>query len=158
MTPAPIALLAENAPPRIRQSGYPAVFQARIAGRLKKPLGDLFGLRNFGVNLTTLAPGAESAMLHRHQVQDEFIYILSGTPTLVTDKGEQQLRPSMCAGFPAGGLAHHLVNRSAADVTYLEIGDRLPGDVAEYPVDDLKAVLSPEGKWVFMHKDGQPYS
>lgn len=157
MQPPSIAFLAEDAAPRPRQSSYPAPFLARIAGRLKKPLGDPFGLRNFGINLTILAPGAESAMLHRHSAQDEFIYILSGTPTLVTDQGEQELAPGMCAGFPAGGVAHHLVNRSGGDVTYLEIGDRSPGDTAEYPVDDLKAALSAEGKWIFTRKDGRPY-
>lgn len=153
----PIAILAEEAAPRAKQSGYPAPFLARIAGRLKKPLGDPFGLRNFGVNLTTLAPGTESAMLHRHRLQDEFIYILSGHPTLVTDKGEQVLSPGMCAGFPAGGLAHHLVNRSSGNVTYLEIGDRTPGDVAEYPQDDLKAEQSADGTWTFTRKDGRSY-
>jgi uncharacterized cupin superfamily protein len=153
----PIAILAEDAPPRLKQSGYPAPFLPRVAGRMKKPLGDMFGIRNFGVNLTTLEPGAESAMLHRHKTQDEFIFILAGRPTLVTDRGEVVLAPGMCAGFPARGIAHHLVNRSGETVTYLEVGDRSPGDMAEYPCDDLEANLSPAGQWVFTRKGGQPY-
>lgn len=157
MKQLPMAIVAEEAPPRLKQSGYPAPFLARVAGRTKKPLGDVFGLQNFGVNITTLAPGAESAMLHRHKTQDEFVFILSGHPTLVTDRGEVALAPGMCAGFPAGGIAHHLVNRSGDDVSYLEMGDRSPGDEAEYLVDDLKATLSPEGKWVFTRKNGQSY-
>jgi uncharacterized cupin superfamily protein len=120
-------------------------------------LGDIFGIGNFGVNLTTLEPGAQSALLHRHKTQDEFIFILSGHPTLVTDRGEVALAPGMCAGFPAGGVAHHLINRSEEVVTYLEVGDRSAGDVADYPNDDLKATLSENGQWVFTHKDGQPY-
>jgi uncharacterized cupin superfamily protein len=119
-------------------------------------LGDLFGLTNFGVNLTTLAPGAESALMHRHGKQDEFVYILEGTPTLITETGETPLRPGLCAGFPAGGTAHHLVNRSDAPVVYLEIGDRTPGDLAEYPNDDLQAAHE-DGRWFFTHKDGRPY-
>lgn len=125
--------------------------------REKRPLGELFGLKNFGVNLTRLMPGGESALLHWHSRQDEFVYILKGTPTLVTDRGEMQLAPGMCAGFPAAGLAHHLVNRSGRDVLYLEIGDRTPGDEGSYPDEDLRALLGADGQWRFVRKDGTPY-
>jgi len=153
----PISIAAAEAPLRTKPSNYPEPFASRMAGREKRILGDQFGLQNFGVNLTTLHPGSESSLLHRHSRQDEFIYILQGEPVLVTDQGETQLRPGMCAGFPAGGLAHQLVNRTAADVVYLEVGDRTPGDEGSYPRDDLQAALGPDGKWVFTHKDGRPY-
>ncbi len=153
----PIAMVADKAGSRARPSIYPEPFASRMQGREKKPLGDLFGLNNFGVNLTRLAPGAMSALRHSHAVQDEFIYILQGHPLLITERGETPLQPGMCAGFRAGmGDAHHLVNRSDAEVVYLEIGDRTPGDVATYPDDDLQAVQS-EGGWQFLHKDGAPY-
>jgi len=155
--PTPVAITAASAPKRVKPTNYPAQFAARVAGREKRPLGDLFGLTNFGVNLTTLAPGAESALMHRHSRQDEFIYILEGSPTLATDQGEAQLSPGMCAGFPAAGLAHHLINRSKEPVIYLEIGDRSAGDQGEYPADDLRAALDPAGQWQFTHKDGRPY-
>src|SRR5262245_26366148 len=153
---APLAIEAASAPSRTRQSSYPEPFFSRMLKRDKRPLGDLFGLKNFGVNLTRLAPGGESALLHRHSKQDEFIYIVEGEPTLVTDRGEVPLRPGMCAGFPAGGLAHQLVNRTDRDVVYLEMGDRTPGDEGSYPADDLQAVGG-HGKWQFTHKDGTPY-
>ena len=153
----PLAIAAENAAPRAVSSNYPEPFRSRMAGRLKRPLGDVFGLTNFGVNLTRLAPGAASSLMHRHTKQDEFVYILQGEPLLATDEGEVQLKPGMCAGFAAGGRAHHLVNRSNHDVVYLEIGDRTKGDGATYPNDDLVAVLGPDGKWGFTHKDGTPY-
>lgn len=153
----PIAIIANDAPTRIKPSNYPEPFATRVAGRIKSPLGDLFGLKNFGINHTRLVPGGESALLHRHTMQDEFIYVLEGAPTLVTDKGEVEMDAGMCAGFPAAGLAHQLVNRSDADVVYLEIGDRTKGDEAGYPNDDLKAVMDTEGKWVFLHKNDRPY-
>jgi uncharacterized cupin superfamily protein len=149
-----IAIDAASAPLRSRPSNYPEPFFSRMGRREKRPLGDVFGLRNFGVNLTTIHPGGESALLHR---QDEFVYILQGEPTLVTDKQELKLSPGMCAGFPAQGIAHQLVNRTDTAVVYLEIGDRTAGDEGSYPVDDLKAVLGPDGKWQFTHKDGRPY-
>jgi len=154
----PVALVAADAPPRARSSNYPEPFFTRMLRRDKRPLGDLFGLSNFGVNLTRLAPGGESALRHAHVRQDEFVYILEGRPTLVTDAGRTELRPGMCAGFRAGtGDAHHLVNATHADVVYLEIGDRTPGDAATYPDDDIVADAD-DGKWRFVHKDGTPYA
>src|SRR3954469_10774981 len=124
----PVAIAAADAPPRTKASNYPEPYASRMAGRRKQPLGDLFGLANFGVNLTRLAPGAVSALRHAHTRQDEFVYILEGHPTSHTDAGRTRLAPGMCAGFKAGtGNAHCLVNESAADVVYLEVGDRTPG-------------------------------
>lgn len=153
----PLAVVAATAPVRQTPSNYPEPFFSRMAGREKRPLGALFGLTNFGVNLTRLAPGAASALLHRHSRQDEFVYVLHGTPTLVTDQGEVVLEPGHCAGFPAGGVAHHLINRTAGDVVYLEVGDRTPGDAACYPADDLAASLGPDGRWRFATKAGAAY-
>jgi len=152
-----IAVVAEQAPSRTKLSVYPEPFASRMIGREKKPLGDLFSLSNFGVNLTRLAPGGLSALRHAHTVQDEFVYVLQGNPVLVTDAGDTQLRPGMCAGFKAGtGDGHQLVNRSSEDVVYLEVGDRSVGDSATYPDDDLHAMLV-SGNWQFKHKDGTPY-
>ena len=141
----PVALLAAEAPPRPFRTNYPEPFASRMAGRDKRPLGDLFGLTNFGVNITRLAPGGSSALRHAHTKQDEFVYILEGRPTLVTDAGRTVLQPGMCAGFKAGsGDAHCLVNETGEDVVYLEIGDRTAGDAVDYPDDDL-AVR--DGRW-----------
>lgn len=153
----PVFISSSSAPLRTKPTNYPAAFAARMYGREKRPLGDLFGLRNFGVNLTRLAPGGQSALFHRHSRQDEFVYILEGEPTLITDNAESQLQPGDCAGFPAGGTAHQLVNRSGEDVLYLEIGDRTPGDTGEYPRDDIQAAQNPDGTWRFQHKNGTPY-
>jgi uncharacterized cupin superfamily protein len=148
----PKAIVASEAPPKARKTNYPEPFAARVAGRTKRPLGDLFGLTNFGVNLTRLAPGAISSLRHAHTRQDELVYILEGHPTLVTNDGDTLLAPGMCAGFQAGsGDAHHLINRSDTDVVYLEVGDRSPGDGCTYPDDDLQAVMV-DGQWVFSPK------
>jgi uncharacterized cupin superfamily protein len=157
LQPAVPAVVAAEVPPRTKPTIYPPVLAKRVEGRVKRPLGDLFGLRNFGVNLTRLPPGVQSALLHRHSKQDELVYILEGRPTLVTDAGETELCPGMCAGFPAGGTAHHLVNRTAEDVVYLEVGDRTPGDEGTYPNDDLKAVFVEGSGFRMLHKDGTPY-
>jgi uncharacterized cupin superfamily protein len=153
----PVAIRAGEVPVRKTPSAYPAPFVSRVQGREKRPLGDFFGLKNFGVNLTRLAPKAVSALRHSHKVQDELVYILEGNPTLVTDEGRTRLEPGMCAGFRAGtGNAHHLVNETEREVLYIEIGDRTPGEEATYPDDDLH-LKNVEGKYRYFHKDGTAY-
>jgi uncharacterized cupin superfamily protein len=138
-------------------TNYPELLKPAVAGRAKQRLGDALGLKNFGVNLTTIKPGSASALRHWHVRQDEFVYILSGELVLVTDAGEQLLTAGMCAGFAAGDSnGHHLVNRSARDAAYLEVGDRIPGDAVTYPDDDI-AAKSVDGRWQFTRKDGTPY-
>jgi uncharacterized cupin superfamily protein len=152
------AIEAGAAPPARPGRGYPEPFATRVAGRVRRPLGDLFGLTNFGVNLTRLPPGGMSALRHTHSREDEFIYIVEGEPVLVTNAGEAQLRPGMCAGFKAGsGDAHHLLNRTMHDVVYLEVGDRNPGDTVIYPDDDIGRALAPDGTRLFVRSDGRPY-
>lgn len=157
MSDRPVAIEAASAPPRKAPSNYPEPFASRMAGREKRALGDVFGLQAFGVNRTTLAPGSVSALHHRHTRQEEFLYVLEGEPTLVTERGETTLRPGMCAGFSPGSGAHHVVNRTDRNVVVLEVGTRVAGDAVEYPADDLAAVLGPDGKWILTHKDGTPY-
>ena len=153
----PVAVAADQVPPRTKSSNYPEPFASRMSGREKRALGDVFGLSNFGVNLTRLAPGAASSLRHAHTRQDEFIYVLLGHPTLLTDRGATPLGPGDCAGFKAGtGDAHCLRNDTDTTVVYLEVGDRSPGDAGSYPDDDLQAVLV-NGQWTFLHKDGRPY-
>lgn len=126
-------------------------------GRSKQALGDALGLQTFGVNLVRLEPGAMSAARHCHTRQDEFIYVLEGELTLVTENGEQVLGAGLCAGFPAGKPdGHQLINRGDRVAVYLEVGDRLPGDRAHYPDEDLEARATRSG-YGFFHKDGTPY-
>jgi uncharacterized cupin superfamily protein len=149
---------AKSIPAPMGKTIYPQPYASLVEGRLKRKLGDFFGLTNFGVNLTHLSPGAISALAHSHSKQDEFIYILEGTLTLILGKEEFILHPGECYGLKAGtGIAHQLVNRSDEKVTYIEIGDRTEGDEVEYPNDDLKATQSVNNSWTLTHKDDRPY-
>lgn len=140
-------------------TNYPDPFRAAVAGRSRKRLGTAAGLKNFGVNLTTLSPGSQSALRHWHSRQDEFIYVVQGELVLVTEAGEHPMTAGMMAAFPAGEAnGHHLVNRSAAPAVYLEIGDRTAQDRVDYPDHDLVAQSGPNGGWQFTHRNGAPYS
>lgn len=156
-TPIPpisaLAIVAQS-----RRTIYPMPFATQVEGRIKRRLGDHFGLKNFGVNLTQLLPGTVSAMMHAHLRQDEFVYILEGECIARLGESEYRLRPGDCFGFPAGtGLGHQLVNRGDATVSYLEIGDRTPNESVEYTHDDLAFANEPDGMMVLVHKDGSPY-
>jgi len=143
----------------LEQSGsaYPEPYKSRVAGRHRRRLGDAAGLKNFGVNLVRLDPRTESSMRHWHAKQDEFIYVLEGEVTLVTDAGRQKLRPGMAAGFPAGRAdGHQLVNESDKAVVYLEVGDRSPDDSVVYSDVDMAARFI-DAQWMFTHKDGSAF-
>jgi uncharacterized cupin superfamily protein len=140
-----------------RSTGYPAPFAKDVEGRIKRALGDAGGLTQFGVNLTTLEPGAMSAQRHWHRTEDEFVYILAGELTLITDAGTETLHPGMAAAFPAGKAdGHHLVNQSSEPATYLEVGTRSADDDAVYPDIDLLCEKR-GGKLRYLHKSGEPY-
>ncbi|MFA5900809.1 MAG: cupin domain-containing protein [Hyphomicrobium sp.] len=140
-----------------RSTIYPAEFAAGFDKRIKRALGDAGGLTQFGVNLTTLEPGAVSALRHWHAREDEFVYVVDGELTLVTDTGEETLLPGMAATFPAGEAnAHQLVNRSDAPATYLEVGTRTTDDEVHYSDVDLH-YLKRDGRRSFVRKSGEPY-
>jgi uncharacterized cupin superfamily protein len=141
---------------RIEGSRYPAPFDQPCNARVRQVLGDAAGLTQFGVNLCRLSAGAWSSQRHWHTAEDEFVYVLEGTVTLVSDAGEEILRPGDCVGFKAGASdGHHLQNRSDRDALFLEIGTRREQeDQTFYPDIDLHA---PEGAVGYTHKDATKY-
>jgi len=142
--------------PLRRGSGYPSPFSDACQNRERRALGDAGGLSQFGVNLLTLPPGAWSSQRHWHSHEDEFVWILEGELTLITDAGEEILRAGDCAAFKAGEASgHHLVNRSDKPARTLEVGTRDPDrDRTVYPDVDMVAEA---GESVFRRRDGTPY-
>jgi len=140
------------------RSNYPEPFNRVVMGRSRRRLGIAAGLEQFGVNLTTLKPGAASALRHWHEKEDELVYVLNGEVVLVEDGGETQLKAGDAAGFKANvPNGHHLINRSDRDAVYLEIGTRSKHERAEYPDVDMRIIRDDAGAR-YTHKDGKPYS
>ena len=149
---------ALQVPEQRQKSLYPERFASQMHGRVKRKLGDFFGLANFGINHTMLPPKSVSALKHTHSKQDEFVYILEGEAVLLYGEEVYDMRKGDCFGFVAGAeLAHQLKNEANEPLVYLEIGDRSPDDDVVYPNDDLAAKMDNSGRWVFTHKDGTPY-
>lgn len=139
------------------RTGYPPPYDRVVVGRERKRLGNAVGLDQFGVNLTRLKPGAASALRHWHEREDELVFILEGEATLIEDEGETLLKPGDAAGFKANSRnGHQLVNKSARDVVYLEVGTRSKYECVDYPGVDLKVVRDDKGMR-YTHKNGEPY-
>lgn len=139
-------------------SPYPPIYRGPLEERLRRRIGNALGLKNFGVNIVHLPPGGWSAQRHWHTHQDEFVYVLEGEVTLITDVGEQLLAAGAAAGFPAGRKdGHHLVNRGTRVAVYLEVGDRPPQEEAHYPDIDMKAELISGRPGRFTRKDGSDF-
>ena len=139
-------------------TGYPSPYREDVMARSKRALGDAFGLSRYGVNFVELSPGTWSSQRHWHTHEDEFVFVISGQLTLVTDAGEQLLTQGMAVGFPAGDSnGHHLINKSEETASYLEIGDRNSQDEAFYPDIDLLYKVNAEGEHVFTNRDGVAY-
>jgi len=138
-------------------SGYPEPFRRAVVGRMRKRLGNAVDLDQFGVNLTTLRPGAASAQRHWHAAEDELVYVLAGEVVLCEDGGETVLRAGDAAGFKAGvPNGHCLINRSREDAVYLEIGTRAARERVDYPDIDMRLERDERGGR-FLHKSGEPY-
>lgn len=141
--------------PPDRGSDYPAPFDQPCAGRARQRLARSQGITRFGINLTVIPPGGWSSQRHWHSHEDEFVFVVEGELTLVTDAGEEVLRAGDCAAFKAGNDdGHHLVNTSAQPVRILEIGNADPRDRCVY--SDIDMVAEP-GAPGYSHRNGSPY-
>jgi uncharacterized cupin superfamily protein len=139
------------------RTGYPPPLDRVVQGCERKRLGNAVGLDQFGVNLTTLKPGAASALRHWHENEDELIYVLHGEVVLVEDGGETMLKPGDAAGFKANTPnGHHLINKTGRDAVFLEIGTRAKHETARYPDVDLMAIRDDSGMR-YTRKNGEPY-
>jgi len=138
-------------------NNYPDPFRQVVAGRLRKRLGNAVGLDQFGVNLTTLKPGAWSSQRHWHEAEDELVFVLEGELVLCEDNGETLLKPGEAAGWKANsGNGHCLVNRTERDAVFLEIGSRSPHERVVYPDIDMRLERDGSGPR-YLHKSGEPY-
>ena len=93
------------------------------------PLGRLFGLTRIGVHHERLPPGRRTSFPHAERTEEEFVYVLEGTPDAWIDGVLHPLKPGDAVGFPAGtGISHTFINNSDAEVRLLVIGEKRPED------------------------------
>lgn len=142
----------------VKGSRYPAPHAGPCLGRSALRVGDAAGLSQFGVVITTIDPGSWSSQRHWHSHEDEFVYVLEGELVMVTDAGEELMRPGDCAGFPGGQRdGHHLQNRTDKPARILVVGSRMAEDFGEYPDIDMKFLPNRyAGGGGYVRKNGEP--
>ncbi|MBY6115859.1 cupin domain-containing protein [Mameliella alba] len=108
---------------------------------------DTGGLTQFGALVEVLAPGASYAYPHWHESEDEMIYVLEGTPTLIEGDSEELMQPGTAATFLAGvETPHKLENRADVPARVLVIGTRAPRDRVHYPAQDRVQLIERSGE------------
>jgi uncharacterized cupin superfamily protein len=134
-------------------TGYPAPFNADVAGRHFRRLAPAGGLSEMGASHVVLKPGGWSSQRHWHMGEDELLIMLTGEAVLVEDEGRTVLRPGDICAWPKDvENGHHLINESDADCSFVAIsaGRDLGGS---YP--DIDMMWTEDG--AYRHKDGTPY-
>ena len=135
-------------------SGYPDRYNVGFEGRKATALGDPSGLTQFGVNLVQLDPGAQSALRHWHEEQDEFLVVMSGDLVLIDDDGETPLKPGDCCAFPKGDAnGHHIVNQTDTVGSFIVVGTRTATETGWY--SDIDMMVKFQGNaFSFTRQDG----
>jgi uncharacterized cupin superfamily protein len=136
---------------------YPEPFRNATEGYEQQRVGDAAGLTKMGINRVVLPPRSRTALLHWHEVDDEFVIIISGEVVLREEGGETVLVAGDCAGFKAGvANGHALENRQDEPAILFEIGTRDEVETVHYPEVDLRYEKR-NGERGFVHRDGTPY-
>ena len=110
------------------------------------------GAQELGASLHELLPGSTGFNLHAHYGMEELFFVLSGTPTLRTADGEEELAPGDVVFCPRGlaGL-HTFTNPTDEPVRYVVAGIRVSPEVVEYP--DLKQLTAQSKHGLFAIHD-----
>ena len=110
--------------------GHPLDEEAEVT---MSPLSRLAGLGRAGVNLVRVAPGRTAFPLHRHMVEEEWTYVLSGEAEVTLDDAIHRLGPGAFVAFPAGGPPHQVRNPGDAELVCLMGGEHRPFEAVDFP-------------------------
>lgn len=152
----PNVLRAGTVPSVYCTNNYPAAF-GDLGDAWDTALSDAGGLTQFGAFLETLHPGGQTSLRHWHEQEDEFLYVIDGSVTLIEDGGPRTIGPGACVCWPAGvPNAHCLRNDGTEPATLFIVGSRFAEDACHYPDIDLHYSRR-NGLRSFSRKDGIPY-
>ena len=134
-------------------SSYPEPYNLGSDNIRTVPLSNAGGLSQYGAYLETLLPGGQSSQLHWHEKEDEFLYVLEGSLTVIEGETETVIGPGDACAWKAGEpVGHTIRNDTDRPAVYLLVGTRAEGEVCHYPGIDLR---DEAGRYV--HLDGTPY-
>ena len=99
-----------------------------------KKLGHYGGGSQVGVGIDVMKPGQYSNRFHYHLSEEEHVFILKGSATLVLGNSRYVMKERDYCCFPAGQRAgHHLFNHTKENCVFMTIGDNKPDDIACFP-------------------------
>lgn len=139
--------------PQTNRTGYPAPFDAAVAGRWYRRLAPVAGLTDLRASHVVLKPGAWSSQRHWHDDEDEMVIMLTGEAVLVEDGGRTVLRPGDICAWPKGATnGHQLINESGEDCSFVALAAGDAGGSGGY--SDIDMTFDAKG---YYRRDGTPY-
>ena len=97
------------------------------------PVGERIGGELLGASLSEVEPGSKLWPYHTHYLNEEWLIVVRGAPTLRTPEGEQILKEGDVVCFPRGKEgAHQIINRSDAPIRVLMLSSMIRGEIIEY--------------------------
>jgi uncharacterized cupin superfamily protein len=97
-------------------------------------IGRRLGADLLGGTLYELPPGEKTWPYHYEQGCEEWLLVVSGTPTLRSPDGEEALQPGDVAVFPEGPAgAHQVMNKTDEPVRVVLFSSKSPLAVVHYP-------------------------
>ena len=117
------------------------------ARRVNKSLGDFTGLTGIGFHIIEVQPGDETTEFHRHNYEDECVYILQGEATVTIGQTQTTVGEGAFIGYRANGEAHTMKNTGASLLKCIVVGQRLPHEVVDYPNKELRMYNNQGKPW-----------
>jgi len=90
----------------------------------KRAIGRAAGLRQLGIHLVRVPPGARTSYPHAESAEEEFVYVVEGEVDAWIDGELHRMRAGDFAAFPSGtGICHTFLNDGERDAVLLAGGE-----------------------------------
>lgn len=98
------------------------------------PIDTEIGAEHLRGNLVELEPGQHSSPYHWEAGREEWLFVLTGRPTLRTPEGHRELRSGDIVCFPVGPEgAHNLTNHGDEPARIIIVSDATTPNAVIYP-------------------------
>ena len=89
------------------------------------PFGKVFEFKKLGIHHEVLSPGRRTSYPHAESDEEEFIFVIEGTPDVWINGYLHPLKPGDGVGFPCGtGICHTFINNTKSTVRLLVVGEK----------------------------------
>ena len=110
-------------------------------------IGASLGAAATGLSVYELPPGQASSPYHYEDPVEEWLLVVSGTPTLRHPGGEVQLHPWDSVFFPPGPAgAHQVRNDGDSPARIAMFSSTAAVGAVVYPDGDMVRIFSPDGR------------